>query len=74
MREEVESSEKDKPYLTKMMTLPRACGSLGERMTDREWVRSEGTADNPGIQKEEDELRLDSRIHIRYRIKRDKVL
>ena len=36
MREEVESSEKDKPYLTKMMTLPRACVSLGKRMTDRD--------------------------------------
>ena len=33
-REEVESSEKDKPYLTKMITPPLACGSSGERMPD----------------------------------------
>ena len=32
----------------------------GERMPDREWVRSECRAENPGIWKEEEELRLDS--------------
>ena len=34
-------------------------------MPDREWVGSERRAENPGIQKEEDELRLDSWIQIR---------
>ena len=34
-------------------------------MPDREWVRSERRAENPGIRKEEDELRLDSWIQIR---------
>ena len=34
-------------------------------MPDREWVRSERRAENPGIWKEEDELRLDSRMQIR---------
>ena len=61
----MESSEKDKPCLMKMTTPPLACVTLGERMPDREWVRSESTAENPGIRKEEDELRLDSWIQIR---------
>ena len=52
----------------------RVIGKKNDRPGPVEWVRSERTADNLGIQKEEDELRLDSRIHIRYRIKRDKVL
>ena len=64
-REEVESSEKDRPCLTKMMTTPLACVASGERMPDREWVRSERRAENPGIRKEEDELRLDTCIQIR---------
>ena len=48
-----------------MTTLPLACMASGERMPDREWVRSERRAKNPGIQKEEEELRLDSWIQIR---------
>ena len=48
-----------------MTTPPLACVSLGERMPDWEWVRSERRAENPGIRKEEDELRLDSWIQIR---------
>ena len=47
-REEVESSEKDKPCLTKMMTLPLAFVGTGERIPDREWVRSKRRAENPG--------------------------
>ena len=34
-------------------------------MPDREWVQSERRAENPGIRKEEDELKLDSWIQIR---------
>ena len=34
-------------------------------MPDREWVRSECRAENPEIQKEEDELKLDCWIQIR---------
>ena len=34
-------------------------------MPDRERVRSERRAENPGIRKEEDELRLDSWMQIR---------
>ena len=64
-REEVESSEKDRPCLTKMTTPPLACVVSGERMPDREWVRSERRAENPGIRKEEEELRLDSWMQIR---------
>ena len=56
----VESSEKDRPCLTKMTTPPLACVASEERMPDREWVRSERRAENPGIRKKEDELRLDS--------------
>ena len=37
----------------------------GERMPDREWVRLERSAKNPGIREEEVELRLDSWIQIR---------
>ena len=48
-----------------MMTPPLACVVSEERMPDREWVRSERRAENPGIRKEEDELRLDSWIQIR---------
>ena len=40
----------------KMMMLPLACVASGERMPDREWVRSERRAENLGIRKEEDEL------------------
>ena len=34
-------------------------------MPDREWVQSERRAENPGIRKEEDELRLNSWIQIK---------
>ena len=34
-------------------------------MPDWEWVQSERIAENPGIWKEEDELRLDSWMQIR---------
>ena len=61
----MESSEKDRPCLTKMTTPQLACVASGERMPDREWVRSERRAENPGIRKEEDELRLDSWMQIR---------
>ena len=57
---EVESLEKDRPCLTKMTTPPLAFVVSEERMPDREWVRSEHRAENPGIRKEEDELRLNS--------------
>ena len=61
----MESSEKDRPCLTKMTMLPLACLASGERMPDREWVRSERRADNPKLRKEEEELRLDSWMQIR---------
>ena len=48
-----------------MTTPPLAYVSSGERMPDREWVRSERRAENPGIWKEEDELRLDSWMQIK---------
>ena len=64
-RKKVESSEKDRPCLTKITTSPLACVASGERMPDREWVRSERRAENPDIRKEEDELRLDFWIQIR---------
>ena len=57
-RKKVESSEKDKPCLTNMMTLPLACVTSRDKMPDREWVRSNRKAKNPGIRKEEDKLRL----------------
>ena len=44
----------------KMMTLPLARVVSGERMPDREWVQSNHRAENPGIRKEKDEVRLDS--------------
>ena len=43
-----------------MTTPPLACVVSEEKMPDREWVRSECRAENPGIRKEEEELRLDS--------------
>ena len=48
-----------------MMMLPLACVVLGKRMPDWEWVRSDRRTENSGIQKEVDELRLDSWIQIR---------
>ena len=45
-----------------MMMPPLAWVASRERVPDREWVRSERRAENPGIRKEEDELRLDSWI------------
>ena len=65
LQPDVESSEKDKPCLTKMMIPLLACVASRRRMPDQEWVRSECRAENPGIRKEEDELRLDSWIQIR---------
>ena len=47
------------------MTPPLAWVASGERMLDREWVRSKHRAENAGIRKEKDELRLDSWIQIR---------
>ena len=64
MREEVESPEKDKPCLTKVMAPPLEWVASWKRMPDREWVQSDCRAENPGIRKEEDELRLDSWIQI----------
>ena len=61
----MKSSEKDKPCLTKMTTPPLACVASGKKMPDLEWMRSEHRAENPGIRKEEDELRLDSWMQIR---------
>ena len=42
-----------------------ACEASREKMPDRERVRSERTAENPGILNKEDEFRLDSWIQIR---------
>ena len=43
------------------MTMPWLASVVSEdRMPDREWVRSERRAENPGIRKKEVELRLDS--------------
>ena len=44
----------------KMTMPPLACVVSQERMPDQEWVQSECRAENPGIRKEEEELRLDS--------------
>ena len=49
----------------KMMTPPLASVISVEKIPDREWVPSDRRADNPGIRKEEDKLRLDSWIQIR---------
>ena len=64
-REEAESSEKDRPCLTKMTPPPLACVASEGRMPDREWVQSDCRVENPGIRKEEDKLRLDSWMQIR---------
>ena len=48
-REEMESSVKDRPCLTKMTTPLLACVASRERMLDREWVQSERRVENPGI-------------------------
>ena len=49
-----------------MMTTLLACVASRERMRDREWVQSECRAENPGIRRKEDELRLDSWIQVRW--------
>ena len=48
-----------------MMKPQLACVPLRERVPDWEWMRSKRRAENPGIRKKEDELRLDSWIQIR---------
>ena len=48
-----------------MMALLLACVASQERMADWEWVQSDHRVENPGILKEEDELRLDSWMQIR---------
>ena len=47
-----------------MMTPPIACVASGKKMPDREWVQSDRRTENPGIRKEEDELKLDYWIQI----------
>ena len=47
------------------MTLPLASVTLVEKIPDREWVPSDRSAENPGIRKEEDKLRLDFWIQMR---------
>ena len=64
-KEEVESLEKDKPCLTKMMTPLLACVTSAEKIQDQKWVRSHCRAENLGIWKEEDKLRLQSWIQTR---------
>ena len=66
-REELESSKKDNPCLTKMIMPPLACVASRERISDREWVQFDRRAENPGIRKEEEELRLYSWIQISQR-------
>ena len=48
-----------------MMTPPLASATSVEKIPDREWVPWDHRAENPGIWKEEDKLRLDSWIYIR---------
>ena len=48
-----------------MMTLPLASATSIEKIPDREWLQSDGRAENPGIRKEEDKLMLDSWIQTR---------
>ena len=48
-----------------MMTPLLACVVSGEKMLDQESVRLDRRAENPGIRKEENELRLGSWIQIR---------
>ena len=55
-----------------MMKPLLACVVSGERMLDREWVQSDRRAENPGIRKDENELRLDFCIQIRSRRRDDK--
>ena len=64
-RAELESSDKDNPCLTKMMTPPLAWVTSVEKISERKWLQSDRKAENPEIRKEEDELRLDSWIQIR---------
>ena len=47
------------------MTPPLASETSVEKIPDRESVRSDRRAENPGIRKEEDKLRLDSWVEIR---------
>ena len=48
-----------------MMTPPLAFVTSVEKIPDREWLQSDRRAENPGIRKEEEKLRLDSWIQIR---------
>ena len=64
-REEVKISEKDNSCLKKIMTLLLVSVTSVNKIPDREWLRSDHRAENPGIWKKEDELRLDSWIQIR---------
>ena len=51
---------KDKLWLTKMITPSLASVTSVEKIQDREWLQSDRRAENPGIRKEKDMLRLDS--------------
>ena len=41
-----------------MMTSPLACVASVEKILDREWVPSDRRAENQGIRKEEDKLKV----------------
>ena len=47
-----------------MMTLPLASVTSVEKLPNREWVQTDRRAENLGIRKKEDKLRLDSWIQI----------
>ena len=48
------------------MTPPLACEVSGERIPNREWVRSDRRLDNSGIRKEEDAPRISKSASSEY--------
>ena len=61
-RDEVESAQKDKTLFDKNVDAAAIVHGIRRTRSDREWAQSDRRAENPGIRKEENELRLQIRL------------
>ena len=61
-RDEVESAQKEKTLFDENIDAAAIVHGIKRTRSDREWAQSDRRAENPGIRKEENELRLQIRL------------
>ena len=61
-RDEVESAQKDKTLFDENVDAAAIVHGIRRTRSHREWAQSDRRAENPGIRKEENELRLQIRL------------